>query len=160
MLCPCGSDQPYEACCGPFHADARRAPTAQALMRSRYAAYVRGDIDYVARTTAPESQKDFDRDAAANWAREADWLGLKIVATENGEAWDEEGMVEFVATYRLHGQRVEHRERSEFRKAGDDAWLFVRGATPERAAAPAVKAGRNDPCPCGSGKKFKKCCGA
>ncbi len=25
---------------------------------------------------------------------------------------------------------------------------------------PTPKVGRNDPCPCGSGKKFKKCCGA
>ena len=160
MLCPCGSDASYEACCGPFHSGARRAPTAEALMRSRYAAYVRGDIDYVARTLAPEAQKDFDRDAATSWAKEASWLGLKIVATEKGESWDDAGMVEFVATYRLHGQRVEHRERSEFRRSGDGSWLFVRGAAPERALKPAVNAGRNDPCPCGSGKKFKKCCGA
>jgi SEC-C motif-containing protein len=125
-------------------------------MRSRYVAYTRADIDYIARTLAPESQDDFDPSAAANWAKQSTWLGLRIVRTERGEASDDDGVVEFVATYSAGGQRVEHHERSEFRKGGDGQWLFMRGAPP----APAPKVGRNDPCPCGSGKKYKKCCGA
>jgi SEC-C motif-containing protein len=124
-------------------------------MRSRYAAYVRKDIDYIARTTAPESLDDFDRGAAESWAEQTTWLGLQIVRAERGEAGDDDGVVEFVATHQTGGRIVEHRERSVFRKSGDDRWLFVRGAPPEQA-----KVGRNDPCPCGSGKKFKKCCGA
>ncbi len=124
-------------------------------MRSRYTAHVRGDVDYIARTLAPESQAGFDRRAVADWATQSEWLGLRIVATERGEAWDDEGIVEFVATYRRDGRAQEHRERSIFRKTGAGEWLFVRGAAP----AP-LKAGRNDPCPCGSGKKHKTCCGA
>lgn len=44
-------------------------------------------------------------------------------------------------------------------------WLPYRHAAVERTVAQTYvranpKLGRNDPCPCGSGKKFKKCCGA
>jgi SEC-C motif-containing protein len=155
MLCLCGSDRAYETCCGPFHSGALRPPTAQALMRSRYTAFARNAIDYIASTTAPESQDDFDRRGAEAWAHEAAWLGLRIVRTERGEALDDDGVVEFVATYRTNGRVVEHRERSVFRKSGDGRWLFVRGAPPKPA-----KVGRNAPCPCGSGKKFKLCCAA
>jgi len=155
MLCPCGSDRPYETCCGPFHSGALLPPTAEALMRSRYTAYARQNIDYVAKTTAPESQADFVPRAAATWAEQSAWLGLRIVRTERGQPADDDGVVEFVATYQTKGRVVEHRERSVFRKSGDDRWLFVRGAAPKPA-----KLGRNDPCACGSGKKFKRCCGA
>ena len=155
MLCPCGSGLAFDSCCGPFLGRERLPPTAEALMRSRYTAYVRGLIPYVGDTTAPETRAEFDPESATNWATQSQWLGLRIVRTERGGALDEVGMVEFVATYRNAGRLVEHRERAEFRKASDGQWLFVRGAPPEP-----VKAGRNDPCPCGSGKKFKKCCGA
>ena len=124
-------------------------------MRSRYTAYARGDINYVERTTAPEARDDFDRGAAESWAKQSTWLGLRILSTERGDSSDAEGVVEFVASYETSGERVEHRERSQFRKAADGQWLYVRGAPPELA-----KVGRNDPCPCGSGKKYKKCCGA
>jgi len=123
-------------------------------MRSRYSAYVRANIDYVEMTTAPEARDDFDRGAAENWAKQSMWLGLRIVSTERGEASDDEGVVEFVASYQANGERVDHRERSQFRKTTDGHWLYVRGAAPELA-----KVGRNDTCPCGSGKKYKKCCG-
>ena len=123
-------------------------------MRSRYSAYVRANIDYVEMTTAPEARDDFDQGAAENWAKQSMWLGLRIVSTERGEASDDEGVVEFVASYQANGERVDHRERSQFRKTADGQWLYISGAAPEL-----TKVGRNDPCPCGSGKKYKKCCG-
>ena len=127
-------------------------------MRSRYVASVRGDIDYIARTLAPESRASFDAPAARAWSLGADWRGLKILATEQGQVGDSLGVVEFVATYRQDGRIVEHRERSRFRRGDLGEWLFVEGTASGGAAA--AKAGRNDPCPCGSGRKFKKCCGA
>ena len=127
-------------------------------MRSRYVAYVRGDIDYIARTLAPESRASFAAPAARAWSLGADWRGLKILATEQGQVGDSLGVVEFVATYRQDGRIVEHRERSRFRRGDLGEWLFVEGTASVGAAA--AKAGRNDPCPCGSGRKFKKCCGA
>ena len=145
-------------------------------MRSRYVAYARGDIDYIARTTAAESLRSFDAQSARAWAGQARWLGLKLLKTDKGGAEDSVGTVEFVATYRQNGATIEHRELSRFRRDERGEWRFVDGGTsskpaegrvarspvelPPALAAPAQKAGRNDPCPCGSGKKFKKCCGA
>jgi uncharacterized protein len=34
-----------------------------------------------------------------------------------------------------------------------------RGAASQAASRPGHEPGRNDPCPCGSGRKFKRCCG-
>jgi len=86
-------------------------------------------------------------------------LGLDILSTEQGGENDEEGVVEFLARYKLSNVTVPHRERATFRKV-DGKWYFVDG---KELNAPTVrnegpKVGRNDPCPCGSGKKYKKCC--
>jgi SEC-C motif domain protein len=178
MQCPCGSNRPHDQCCGLYISGKRAPPTAEALMRSRYTAYAQQRIDYIAKTFAPESRAEFDASAAKKWAAQAQWQGLKIVSIKGGQEGDESGSVEFIATYRQEGQTVEHRETSQFRKTDDGAWLFVHGDTqasrrpalrqsqalplqmPQTAAPFAAKAGRNDPCPCGSGKKYKKCCGA
>ena len=137
-------------------------------MRSRYTAYTRGDIAYIERTHAPETRAAFDPTAARDWAAQSDWLGLEIVSTEAGGVDDDSGVVAFAATYRQAGQTIVHREVSRFRKTASGAWLFVDGrapASPDIDALPNAlratpKVGRNDPCPCGSGKKFKQCCGA
>lgn len=147
-------------------------------MRSRYVAYTRGDIDYVARTFAPETRASFDRPSARAWSAEAKWLGLQVLTTDKGGAGDDAGAVEFVATYRLNGATIAHHERSRFRRAEGGEWRFVDGdagsleAGARREPNPSLggnggafegktqKAGRNDLCPCGSGRKFKKCCGA
>jgi SEC-C motif-containing protein len=161
MNCPCGSTRPFDQCCGPFLSGDATAPTAEALMRSRYTAYTRHDIDYIGRTLAPESSHDFDAAAATTWATQAQWLGLEILATERGREDDVEGVVEFVAAYKQNGATVKHRERSTFRKSDEGVWYFVEGAAQAaREPAHSEKIGRNDPCPCGSGKKYKKCCGA
>jgi SEC-C motif-containing protein len=150
-----------------------RPPTAQALMRSRYTAYTRGDIDYIESTLAPEQRSAFDRATASTWAMQAKWLGLQILFADAGGPGDREGVVAFVATYSQGGQTIEHHETSYFRRGEHNEWLFVSGDTrarrvdrrphamaPQPAFRSAPKVGRNDPCPCGSGKKFKKCCGA
>jgi SEC-C motif-containing protein len=149
-----------------------RPPTAEALMRSRYAAYASGDIDHIAATLAPESRGAFDRAAAKAWATQAEWLGLDIRFVEAGGPGDTKGVVAFVATYRQDGKTIAHHEVSQFRRGDDGAWLFVSGGTNARvvdhgarhSSAPAAshrapKVGRNAPCPCGSGKKYKACCG-
>ena len=161
MNCPCSSDKPFDQCCGPYISGAAAPPTAEALMRSRYTAYTRHDIDYIARTLAPESRLAFDAQAAKTWATQARWLKLQILATDKGREADCEGVVEFVAAYEQGGARIDHRERSRFRKSEEGVWYFVDGAAAsDRAPVRAAKVGRNDSCPCGSGKKYKKCCGA
>jgi SEC-C motif-containing protein len=153
---------PYDACCRPYVESGRPAPSPEALMRSRYTAYVLGKIDYLYDTLAPEARHDFDRKSVTHWSTQSQWLGLEILSTEEGAPGDERGFVEFAADFILDGKRTTHRERSLFRFDGDDGrWYFVEEAN--RKNAPIVKGaqpGRNDPCPCGSGKKYKKCCGA
>ncbi len=157
--CPCGLEAEYEACCGRYISGRETASTAEALMRSRYTAFARAEIDYLEQTLTAEGKKEFDRDSAAQWAGQSDWLGLEVVETNDGGAEDDTGMVEFIARYEDARGEHAHHERAEFEK-NDGRWMFVRGRQmnePVRREAP--KVGRNEPCPCGSGKKFKKCCG-
>ena len=160
-LCPCGSDRAYEECCLPLIRGERFAGTAEELMRSRYTAHAKKEIDYVLETTAAAQREKIDRKQVANWAARSEWLGLQIVDSEAGGTEDEEGTVEFAAYYRDKGKRIEHREIAEFKKE-EGRWYFVdgRAPTPEQVVRQGPKIGRNDPCPCGSGKKYKKCCGA
>lgn len=153
--CPCQSGLSFDACCGPLLAGAP-APTALALMRSRYTAYARGDIAHLARSLAPEHRGGFDPVEMQASAAQTEWLGLEIVDTAAGGASDDTGIVEFVARFRQQGRIAALRERSRFRRDADSGWVYVDG---EVATLPVKKTGRNDPCPCGSGKKFKQCCG-
>jgi SEC-C motif-containing protein len=159
--CPCGSGKGFEGCCGPLLAGAREAATAEELMRSRYTAFVEADVAYIARTRHPRSSNRFDERAVREWAEESEWKGLEIKKIVAGGAEDETGVVEFVATYVQDGARELHEERAEFVRC-EGRWTFVDGdyVKPETFHRGAPKVGRNDPCPCGSGKKRKKCCGA
>ncbi|HEY0835291.1 MAG TPA: YchJ family protein [Azospirillum sp.] len=154
--CPCGSGHVYEECCGPILAGAPAA-TAEALMRSRYTAFVRGDLDHVERTHAPEIRDDFNRAEADRNAQETEWRSLDILkASEEGDG----ATVEFRIRFRQNGQDLRHHERAHFRRE-DGRWLYVSGdVNPKEPPRRVVKVGRNDPCPCGSGRKFKACCGA
>ncbi|HEX4924962.1 MAG TPA: YchJ family protein [Bdellovibrionales bacterium] len=163
QTCPCGSNRTLEACCGPLLAGEAKPESAEALMRSRYTAYTRGDVDYIRRTLAPEMHSHFDEDSVREWAEQAEWKGLQILSTEQGGPHDTKGVVRFIATYNLGGGLFEHHETSRFRKDGSGQWLFVDGEGEQKKIVTqhvrqAPKIGRNDPCPCGSGKKFKKCC--
>ncbi len=163
-ICPCrvidAEKRDYAACCKPYLEEGKAPPTAEALMRSRYTAFVRGDVDYLEETLAPGTRDDFDKKAITHWAKQSQWLGLEVLSAEDGRESDEKGYVEFIAHFSLEGERYAHRERSLFGKV-DGRWYFQEEAN--RKNQPIVKGaqpGRNDPCPCGSGKKFKKCCGA
>ena len=129
-------------------------------MRARYSAYARGDIDFIVDSQAPETRGDTDRNLTEQWSRQAEWQGLDVRKTTGGGAGDAEGIVEFVARYRLKDQDVAHHELATFRK-DDGVWYFVDGAPPKQEPfkREKPKVGPNEPCPCGSGKKSKKCCG-
>jgi SEC-C motif-containing protein len=160
--CPCGTELEFDACCGPIIAGQRPAPTAEALMRSRYSAYARKNVDYIFESHDPSSRDELDEAATRDWANRTEWQKLDIVATEAGGESDDQGVVEFVASFRdERGRALDHRERSTFvRREG--RWYYQDGDIPRPApvARATPKIGRNDPCPCGSGKKHKKCCGA
>ncbi len=141
-------------------------------MRSRYTAHAVAAVGYLRDTLTPEARKDFDEPGTRKWAQDSTWMGLKILATSAGGEADTQGTVEFVATYESgpKGARqvIEHREISTFgRTEKTGKWLFASGQTvdPNNGAVlkpvvrDAPKVGRNDLCPCGSGKKYKKCHG-
>lgn len=158
LPCACGSGQAFDACCGPLISGEAAAETAEALMRSRYTAYSRQAIGYLEKTSSRDQRKTFSRREAAAWARVANFTGLKVVASEGGGPEDQEGMVEFSATYEQHGaERVLH-ERSRFVRE-DGVWRYAGGSKGNTVRRETPKVGRNDPCPCGSGRKYKKCCG-
>jgi SEC-C motif-containing protein len=158
--CPCGSGAPLAGCCGRFLEGGEHAPTAEALMRSRYTAFTLARIDYVTATHDPETREDNDPEAAKKWAENSEWLGLQIVSTVKGGSDDDEGTVEFEARYRSNGVEHDHREISTFVKR-EGIWYFSDGRVlgPRTVRHDGPRIGRNDPCPCGSGKKYKKCCG-
>jgi SEC-C motif-containing protein len=159
-LCPCGSNVGYDSCCRPIIAGEFAATTAEQLMRSRYSAYVKKEISYIFTSLHPDHRADYDESSSRAWAERAEWQGIRILKTVAGGADDTEGQVEFVVSYTENGLKQEHHELSTFRKK-DGVWYFATGKTmPKPVSRTAPKTGRNEPCPCGSGKKFKKCCGA
>lgn len=161
MTCPCGKGESIETCCGPYIDGTKRAETAEALMRSRYTAFATGNVDYIIQTHDPERRGDIDETSTADWSKNSEWLGFELVSAEAGGENDNAGVIEFVARYKVKGVTINHRERAVFRKHGD-RWVFVDGqiknSPPVRNNEPRV--GRNEPCPCGSGKKYKRCHGA
>ncbi len=159
-LCPCQSGQDYDQCCGPIIAGRQAAPTAEALMRSRYSAFAKGEVDYLHLSLHPEQRADHDPGATRHWAERSEWLKLEIVSKEGGGEQDNSGRVEFIATYRQKGTTLTHHEVGQFSRL-DGRWYYSDGqlVTPGTVRNAAPKPGRNEPCPCGSGQKYKKCCG-
>lgn len=158
--CPCGSGKNYKDCCEPVIKGTVKAETAEALMRARYSAYVKTEIDFIAQSCyRKEGEEDIDMAETKRWSEKSTWLGLKIYGVKAGLKADEEGVVEFSAYYILDGMKDEHHETANFKKI-NGSWFYVEGnvaATTIVRAQP--KVGRNEPCPCGSGKKYKHCCG-
>ncbi|MGM0534829.1 MAG: YchJ family protein [Pseudomonadota bacterium] len=144
--CPCGSGLAYEACCGPCHRGEPAASPA-ALMRSRYSAFALGLTDYLLTSwhtaTRPNS---LSPDPSTRW------VCLELL--DSGEQADE-GHVHFRAICREGRRWAVLEERSRFRREAG-RWRYVDG----HPVVTRLKPGRNDPCPCGSGRKLKGCCGS
>ena len=147
-ICPCQSNKSYEDCCRRFHTHTQFPETAEQLMRSRYAAYVLKNVPYIVETTVPSQQGLLNVQAIQTWAEETQWVGLKILNTES--LTKTQSAVEFNAIFQGKEGEQTHHERSIFVKI-DERWYFVDPTVP----LPTMK----QPCVCGSGKKFKHCCG-
>ncbi|MFU8837588.1 MAG: YchJ family protein [Thiohalomonadaceae bacterium] len=118
--CPCGSGHRYTRCCGRYH-QGEPAPSAEALMRSRYSAYVLGLLDYLRHSWHPDTcPGELMLEPGLRW------LGLKIHHTEAGGPADNEGRVTFVARHKLHGRAGRLQENSRFvRHQG--RWVYLDG---------------------------------
>jgi SEC-C motif-containing protein len=116
-------------------------------------------VDYIVDTTHPDQQEPDSRKTVEKWAKNTEWQGLEIVNCAGGGIEDEAGDVEFKANYTEKGKRRKHHEVAKFKKK-DGRWYFFDAGTPviRQVVRTSPKVGRNAPCPCGSGKKYKKCC--
>lgn len=148
--CSCGHPLPFDQCCSPLLLGQAIAETPEQLMRSRYSAYVHHNADYLIKTWHPDCQAQEWREAILDSFEQTEWLGLRVISSSHAKNPDE-AYVEFSACF--IDEKADHKqlihERSRFLRI-DTQWYYIDGITP--------KIGRNDDCPCGSGKKFKKCC--
>ena len=158
--CPCGSGLEFDKCCGIYIKNGIPAPTAEKLMRARYTAYAMGEIDFIMETHEVEKgDEENSRKATEDWSKGSVWQGLEILKTAKGMEGDTTGTVEFKAHFMVDRARHTHHELSRFEKK-EGKWIFIDGQEINRPVKrDESKVGRNDPCPCGSGKKYKKCCG-
>jgi SEC-C motif-containing protein len=124
--CPCQSDKEYDACCGPIISGSRAAPTAECLMRSRYSAFAKGEIDYLRDSIHPDHRTDFDPVAIRDWAMNSKWTGLQIVTTNGGGEDAGEGTVEFIAHFRFNGTSYQHHEVGQFNRL-NGVWYYTDG---------------------------------
>jgi len=149
--CLCKSGKTYQDCCQPLHDGQQTASTCEQLMRSRYSAFCLQLGEYLFSTYHPDYRGDLT--VAQLSEQSLDWKNLEIVSTETDI---DKGFVEFKAWYHSEGQLRCHHELSNFVKQ-QAQWFYCDGAFyPEQKSG---KIQRNDSCPCGSGKKYKKCCG-
>ena len=171
-ICPCqinpvsdtiGAPLLYQDCCQPYHdgllnneADGIKAETAKRLMRTRYSAFVLVKPNYVIKTTIPAQQNLLDIKAIENWAKETDWAGLEIV-THTPKLGKRHAQVEFKAYFKTNENLQAHHELSAFVKVTDKLNNDVRWYFLDPTVAMTVS--QKQPCICGSGEKFKRCCG-
>ena len=145
MKCPCDSNKEYFKCCEPFLNGTKIATSALELMRSRYCAYAAANGKYLVDTTDKENRFESDAELIVNHAATITWIKLEIVSATKNE-------VEFKAYYQSRDDESYHlhHEKSSFTFENEKC-LYHSGKLFED------KIGRNEPCPCGSGKKYKKC---
>jgi SEC-C motif-containing protein len=128
--CPCGSGRLYKACCAPFHRGDREAPDAEALMRSRFAAFAKKDAAYLWRTLHPEHEERQRDEAAAvreirSSAGNFRYAGLAILDRQGP---DGEGIARVLFLARVFDKSQERSfvELSEFAHDGE-GWRYLRG---------------------------------
>ena len=151
----------YSDCCQPYHDDMKKADTAERLMCTRYSAFVLVKSEYIVETTLSAQQDLLDIKAIEEWAKETDWAGLEIVAY-TPKLGKRHAQVEFKAYLNIPDGKEQkqqaHHELSTFVKITDKAdnnasWYFLDPTV-------SMSVTQKQPCICGSGEKFKRCCGA
>lgn len=157
--CPCGSGFTLGACCGQYFDGIHSAPTPEALLRSRYTAHVTHHHSYLIDTTHSAYKKQESEADITKWIDQLEWKGFTILTSVGGKKQDTTASIAFIAHFRVNGIPQEMRETAHFIKE-DGKWFYTHGDVEGHITYTRTqpKIGRNDPCPCGSGKKYKKCC--
>ena len=157
--CPCGSGKELASCCGPVMENAAAARTPEELMRARFTAHCTRNYAFLVDSTHPDHREGVSEEEISQWASHVNWTELEVHSATPGET-DNEGNVAFTAHFTIKDTPQELREDAAFSRI-DGVWHYVdgivHGQEPYRRDEPRV--GRNEPCPCGSGRKYKKCCG-
>jgi SEC-C motif-containing protein len=154
-LCPCQSGKAFSDCCAPFLDGVRLPVTTEQLMRSRFCAYRLGRWDYVLYSWHPDHRPALSVEQLAAEQADGGWERLQVLEARGG-AGDEQGEVRFCAWYRDQQGLHAHHESSRF-VHWESRWVYTEGDLLPPPRAEKVKP--NTPCPCGSGLKYKKCCG-
>jgi len=153
--CPCGTGKTYIKCCGAFISGFKLPGTPEELMRSRYTAYTQANIDYIADTMKMPASKNFDAKTAYQWAISVIWKKLEIIKSSIDKT---QGFVEFIAYFDEQCVKKTIHELSEFHQE-NGKWYYIDGKSyTQKPYLSQSQVGRNDLCPCGSGRKYKKCC--
>lgn len=172
--CPCGSTLSYADCCAPLHAGQKIADTAEQLMCSRYCAFVLQHVEYIVATTAPFQQALLDKKSIADWSQQTDWAGLAVIK-HTPKIGKRHAQVEFKAYFYLPNASAVHSAGLDL-AALDNKGLDSKGIHHELSTFVNIPSGRinrwyfldptvtmqvtqKQPCPCGSGEKYKRCCG-
>jgi SEC-C motif domain protein len=151
-LCPCGSNKQYQYCCQMYLLRKKQPETAEKLMRSRYTAFVRGQVDYLMATLHPDYRRPNDHAELTKSVDQTKWLGLQIIDVQKGKKNDTQGIVEFEAVYQVNEPGQLH-ERSRFIKIAGQ-WFYVDGDI-----LPGTIPKLKDLCWCRSGQKYSQCHG-
>lgn len=156
-MCFCGASKAFSECCEPIIKGEKQAITAEQLMRSRYSAYATVEPKYLMLTTHISLLKDQNETDIRGWAEENKWQKLEVLSSQKGQSDDSRGEVEFKAYFiDYEGKQQVHHEKSTFLKE-TGKWYYSSGIINPKSVSQAQN--RNDFCACGSGKKYKKCCG-
>jgi SEC-C motif domain protein len=156
--CPCGSEKTFENCCSPLIQGKAFAKTAEDLLRARYTAFTVGAVDFILKTHHSKTVHEVKREEIEEWSKSSEWLGLKVIEKSEGTENDEKATIIFQAQYKVKEKLEDHFEKSFFEKEnGQWKFLDAHGLHQGPYVRSEPKLGRNDPCHCGSGKKFKKC---
>lgn len=150
IACPCGSGKMYSSCCGEFHHGNKLPETAEKLMRSRYTAFSLNNLSYIQDTMQGNAAKKFSEPETNEDQSSHELLGLDVTRQYIDKKNPHHAFVEFRVLHQFEKKFDVTQELSEFSRI-NGKWFYVDGKT--------QKSSRNDPCPCHSGKKFKKCHG-
>jgi len=142
--CPCGFGNSYEHCCAQVHSDHAFASDPEMLMRARFSAFFLGNAEFLVDSHYPPGRSETEVLEVKRSFEDTKWLSLRIIQSDRHS-------VEFVAFYKAAPFAQLH-EHSQF-KHDQGLWYYVDGLQ-----MPPIKLNRNHLCPCGSQKKYKKCC--
>ncbi|KMT65361.1 YchJ family protein [Catenovulum maritimum] len=151
MKCPCNSEKPFSVCCEPYLTNKLKAENAEVLMRSRYTAYHQKHISYLVDTQHKSTHSEHIAEEIQAFADQAKFIKLTVIKHEVISLAQQR--VEFEARYIIENTLFTMREISNFTME-NNLWYYLDGQLNSKE----TKLSKNAVCPCGKGKKYKRCC--